>query len=280
MNAFASTPPPPAAKFKGRAFTLVELLVLIALVGLGAAMLIPALGRASPNVKAWQCRNNLRQWATALRAYASDNLDGLPRDGMDSSGVWPGSGGGHANAVGWFNLLPQYLRERTLNDYFNDPGSDRMLKLPFPGGKGRIWHCSSASMTAADVAMVAGGGAEGFFSYEMSIDLKKQLPDFNMVYPFMPKLAAFMKPSATVFLFDCAFNPRTEVVNGTPQYNSVNPANRWRSFSGRHNKSGTLAFLDGQAKAYSALYVTNGATTYEPRKPDIIWNAPYRLQYP
>jgi prepilin-type N-terminal cleavage/methylation domain-containing protein len=260
-------------------FTLIELLVVIAMILLAAFMLVPALARTNPSVKAFQCINNVKHWSQAMRLYASDNLDSLPRDGMDHTGVWPGSDGGHANSIGWFNLLPQYLAERALNDYWNDPGSP-MTKLPFPGGKGKVWHCPSASMSAADVAIVTGGGAEGFFSYEMNIDLKKQTADMNITYPLMPKLAAFRKPSATVVFFDCAFNPRTEVVNSSPYFNSVNPAGRWRSFFARHSSSGTLGFLDGQAKIFSYRYVTNGAGGYEARQPDIIWNAPYRVANP
>jgi hypothetical protein len=38
----------------------------------------------------------------------------------------------------------------------------------------RIWQCPSASMTDAqanDTAVLSGGGAYGFFSYAMNIDL-------------------------------------------------------------------------------------------------------------
>jgi prepilin-type N-terminal cleavage/methylation domain-containing protein len=260
-------------------FTLVELLVVIVIIALGALMLVPALARTNPSVKAWQCINNLKRWGLAMRLYASDNADGIPRDGMASTGLYPGSNGAHADTHAWFNLLPQYMTERTLNDYWNDSG-DPMTRLPFPGGKCKVWHCPSASMTSADVAVVPGGGAEGFFSYDMNIDLKKQTAIANWVYPQMPPLAAFQKPSATVVFFDCAFNPRTEIVNGSPEFNSVDPATRWRSFSGRHSKSGTISFLDGQAKAYSARYVTNGAGGNEALRADIIWNAPYRTANP
>ena len=44
-------------------------------------------------------------------------------------------------------------------------------------------------------------------------------------------------------MFDCVFDPVTEVVNGSPQYNSVNPANRFKSFASRHNKGGIIDFL-------------------------------------
>ena len=264
---------------RGGAFTLVELLAVIGMVTLGALMLVPALARTSPGVKAWQCVNNLKQWGSAMRLYASDNSDNIPRDGMDATGLYPGSSGAHADPRAWFNLLPQYIGERTLSDYSNDPGIP-MSKLPFPGGKGKVWHCPSASMTSADVSMVVGGGAEGFFSYDMNIDMKKQTADMNITYPLMPKLAAFPKPSATVLFFDDVFNPSTEIVNGSPQCNSVNPASRWRSFSARHGNGGTIGFLDGQAKVCSYRYVTNGAGAYEALRPDIIWNAPFRAANP
>jgi prepilin-type N-terminal cleavage/methylation domain-containing protein/prepilin-type processing-associated H-X9-DG protein len=265
----------------GPGFTLIELLAVIAVIALWALMLVPALARTSPNVKAWQCINNLRHWSMAMRLYAGDNSDNIPRDGMDSSGTWPGANGAHADTHAWFNLLPPFMAEMTLNDYWNSPDftSNRAACIPFPGGKGKVWHCPSASMTSADV-LVVGGGWEGFFSYAMNMDLKKQTFTINTTYPLMPKVAAFQKPSAAVEFFDSAFNPRTEIVNGSPQYNSVNPANRWRSFSGRHGNGGTISFLDGQAKVYSARYVTNGAGGNEPLRPDIIWNAPYRAATP
>jgi prepilin-type processing-associated H-X9-DG protein len=279
MNTPLETPAR-GARSSGAAFTLIELLVVFGLLALFAAMLAPALGRTNPSLKGWQCMNNLRQWSMAVRVYASDNLDAIPRDGMDSTGLYPGVNGAYADGNAWFNLLPPYLPERTLEDYKNDLGSNFMLKLPFPGGKGPVWHCPGASMSSTDVAMVAGAGSEGFFSYSMNIDLKKQTADANIVYPLMPKVAALPKPAATVVFFDCAFNPRTELVNVAPQYNSVNPASRWRSFSARHGNGGTFSFLDGHARVFSAGYVTNGASTYEALRPDIIWNAPYRMQYP
>jgi prepilin-type processing-associated H-X9-DG protein len=263
---------------RGGAFTLVELLVVIGIVTLGALMLVPAIARTSPGVKAWQCVNNLKQWGLAIRLYASDNNDNIPRDGMDSTGIYPGTSGAHADPRAWFNPLLQYIGERTLSDYSNDSGSP-MSKLPFPGGKGKVWQCPSASMTSADVAVV-GGGAEGFFSYDMNTDLKKQTSVGNTSYAHMPQLADFPKPSATVLFFDCAFNPRTEIVNSAPQFNSVNPANRWRSFSARHSNGGTICFLDGQAKVFSARYVTNGASGNEALRADIIWNAPDRTANP
>ncbi len=59
-----------------RAFTLIEVLVVVATVGLLAAVLLPALSRAKESGRRTVCLNNLRQLGIALRHYADDH-DGL-----------------------------------------------------------------------------------------------------------------------------------------------------------------------------------------------------------
>jgi len=59
-------------------FTLVELLVVIALIGMLAALLLPALGRAKEKGQFATCLNNLRQVNFALHLYADENADFLP----------------------------------------------------------------------------------------------------------------------------------------------------------------------------------------------------------
>src|SRR5260221_13873172 len=160
------------------------------------------------------------------------------------------------------------------------PGGDPRKKMPFPGANGKIWECPSATMTASDYGALNGGGANGFFSYAFNIDLKRILkPDGSfgdIGYPKMPKFTAFPKPSATVLMFDVVFNPVSEIVNGSPGFNSVNPANRFNSIGVRHDLGTVINFCDGHAKYYKINAVTN-KTTYgvsgsnEPLNPEIIW---------
>jgi prepilin-type processing-associated H-X9-DG protein len=61
-----------------QAFTLVELLVVIATLAVLSAMLLPALARSSAQPKAAACTANFRQWAVSANLYANDYQDRLP----------------------------------------------------------------------------------------------------------------------------------------------------------------------------------------------------------
>jgi prepilin-type N-terminal cleavage/methylation domain-containing protein/prepilin-type processing-associated H-X9-DG protein len=277
---------------KRQAFTLIELLVVIAIIAILAALLLPALAKANEKAKRIDCLNNSRQWAIANHVYSSDSEDTLPRDGMGANGSYPGNTimigpdtiqTGHPyDPYAWFNVLGLEIGDKPLSNYWASPGTsifnNNAATLPFPGGNGKIWHCASAKMKASDG--VSGGGRYGFFSFAMNIDLKKQTAGANIPYPDMPRLAGFPNPSSTVLLFDNVFNPKTEIVNSSPQFNSVNPANRYRSFANRHEGGGNINFLDGHAAYFRASAVTNTSNANEPLNPDIIWNAPYRVLNP
>jgi prepilin-type processing-associated H-X9-DG protein/prepilin-type N-terminal cleavage/methylation domain-containing protein len=60
-----------------RAFTLVELLVVIGVIALLIALLLPALNKARQASRATSCLSNLRQIGQAVHIYASENK-GLP----------------------------------------------------------------------------------------------------------------------------------------------------------------------------------------------------------
>ena len=60
------------------AFTLVELLVVLAVVATLAGMLVPTLARARSRAAEAGCRNNLRQLGLAMMLYLPDNLDVFP----------------------------------------------------------------------------------------------------------------------------------------------------------------------------------------------------------
>jgi prepilin-type N-terminal cleavage/methylation domain-containing protein len=61
-----------------RAFTLIELLVVVAIIGIIAALLLPALSKASASAKRATCLGNIKQVNTGLRMFADDSDGFLP----------------------------------------------------------------------------------------------------------------------------------------------------------------------------------------------------------
>jgi len=65
-------------------FTLIEVLVVVAIIGLLVSILIPSLKRARDQAKAISCGSNIRMTAQAMYFYTQANTDYFP-----SSGAWP-----------------------------------------------------------------------------------------------------------------------------------------------------------------------------------------------
>lgn len=59
-------------------FTVVELLVVVAIIGMLATLVLPPLGRAKARGQSIYCLNNLRQLGLSLQMYAGDHDDVLP----------------------------------------------------------------------------------------------------------------------------------------------------------------------------------------------------------
>src|ERR1035437_6119752 len=124
------------------AFTLIELLLVIAIIAILAAMLLPALASAKEKAKRIQCLSNLRQMGLGANLYAGDFQDNVPQ--AAASG---GTGPSDPNGPNWaptaiptpiVDALTTYLKLQANNKLiWTCP--NRNLALPVDSGVGQ-WY--------------------------------------------------------------------------------------------------------------------------------------------
>src|SRR5580700_6260512 len=85
---------------RSRAFSLIEVLVVIAIISILAALLLPALSRAKNQSAKAMDLSNYRETMSALHIYAGDYRDSLTWPNWDYGGAMPD---GSARA-GWLYL--------------------------------------------------------------------------------------------------------------------------------------------------------------------------------
>ncbi len=117
------------------AFTLVELLVTIAIIGILVALLLPAVQAAREAARRMQCTNNLKQMGLALHNYESTHRTFPPAFISRTTGVWSGNGNSPIPEVGpgWslFAMILPQLEQANLHSTirFGTPITDPLNQV-------------------------------------------------------------------------------------------------------------------------------------------------------
>jgi prepilin-type N-terminal cleavage/methylation domain-containing protein/prepilin-type processing-associated H-X9-DG protein len=109
-----------------RAFTLVELLVVIGIIAILVAILLPVLNRAREGGFRVQCLSNVRQVGLAFMLYANDNKGRLPKDPASI-----GAGPRWSDWIYWQERgTTRKLDESIVVRYLGTPVNANLLRCP------------------------------------------------------------------------------------------------------------------------------------------------------
>lgn len=222
----------PGELMRSRAFTVIELLVSIAIIGVLAALVTGGVVKVGEASKRTACLSNLRQWGSALQLYVADHNGFMPRRGQGVRMVAQFN-----RPEDWFNALPPYLGEPTLQQMM------RAGTGPRPG-EHSVFVCPAAPKPQK--------GSDVFLSYGMNM----LLSPWNQ--PTAENASMVRDPGTLVFMADSPGG-----------YASTIPSSLGYSVPDRHGGSACVVFCDGHVQSFKGDYLGcgKGATA----QPDVRW---------
>jgi prepilin-type N-terminal cleavage/methylation domain-containing protein/prepilin-type processing-associated H-X9-DG protein len=215
--------------FDQKGFTLVELLVVIAVIAILAALLLPALGRSKAKAESISCGNNIKQLQLAWAVYSEENSDLL----VNNHGV-PET---LSRRQTWANNVQDWEASEDNTNLVYLTGSKLGPQL---GASAKVYKCPSDRELAPNgprirsMSMNAMVGDPGVLTNQFN-------PDYEQFF----KSTQVRRPSG-IFVF---LDEQADTLNDGFFVNRLNQ-DTWGNVPGSyHNGAANLSFADGHQES-------------------------------
>lgn len=235
----------PGASGRGRAFTLIELLMVITIVGVLAGLLLPALARTRQGAGTAVCASHLRQFGLAAQMYWDDH------DGAS----FPYRGAAMAGGdVFWFGWLAR--GEEGERDFDPRPGA----LWPYLQGRG-VEQCPGLRRWGPDFKPKArpnagGGGACGY-GYNLTLSPAPAHGPLRVQQYLRPSDLVIFADAAQVNDFQAPASPEHPLLEEFYYVSALEPTTHFR-----HQERAEAAFADGHVRGERPV-----AGSLDPRLP-------------
>ena len=234
-------------------FTLMELLIVVAIIGILASMLLPSLGRARDKAMTAVCLSNQRQVGVALISYSSSDDGILPQPGPSWADVM--------GAESFLNTPGGTIQEQTNGNVLFCPTglSDERSSHQSNGGwnyvnlqeSRRPWESFTGKFSWYGVVGSTSAGAQNSWRFNT------WMPGSNDPWP---KVSLIIKADSALAIHDGSNHVNTSSGNGG------RIAARHNSFSSTNS-----LFYDGHAKVYKRSVLLSTRSNNGNSDAEIVW---------
>jgi prepilin-type N-terminal cleavage/methylation domain-containing protein len=247
-------------------FSLIELMVSVAIVALLASILLPSLSHARARAREVACATSLRTWGQAFHLYANDQNDrgrNRPPDQVDPAHP--------EHECCYIDVLPPLTGRRAWRDFADGEKPT-----------GDIWQCLEACpLPDAAYSPQYRPSTMGYHSYAMNSYLERDfqygLGPGEVPQPSFLQLSLCRAPSRTILMFEQTLDPS----QGSGQQGGLTQAGRFtaedpRALTERHTHirgrlGGNLMMIDAHVEWCNNLWDPSLPDPRVPSRGDLTW---------
>lgn len=232
------------------AFTMIELLVVISIIGVLISLLLPAVQQARESARKTQCRNNLHQLVLAVQNYADVYKGMLPPYKVDDSteiAFWTGTASARGHIQYWFADM-NYAEPDTTKQLnhskgplfpFIDKNYQTLLCPSFPENAVDFLKFGQLACAYAYNGHYLAPGIEYDYSNWPSITVSPK--------PVCYRLDTVIQTTQTILFSDSAIYDTWSYPSGKLVENPLlePPSNTQPTIHFRHHGGANVAYLDG-----------------------------------